>query len=321
MGKGNAAVKQWLKNKERFADLFNGTMFQGKKIILPEELESIESEADILITDKGEQTREIQRYRDLVMRWKSGVHLVILGCENQAKIHYAMPVRNMLYDSLSYTEQVKLIGERSQNEPNKKMTEEEFLSKFCKDDKIYPVITLVLYYGQKKWDASINLYDMFPKEVLKNELEILKKYVPNYQINLVEANNIENLEVFQTDLQEIFGMLQYRNNKKDLVNYIRTKETYFRNVDEETYQVIREFLHSERILKKEISKGQGKGTINMCKALEDLYNDGIEQGEQKKLLDLIKKKLEKGKTVEMIAEELEETTNTIQKLMKELDKE
>ena len=49
-------------------------------------------------------------------------------------------------------------------------------------------------------------------------------------------------------------------------------------MDEETYQAIREFLHSERILKSKIKKEEGKETVDMCKALEDLYNDGIEQG-------------------------------------------
>ena len=49
-------------------------------------------------------------------------------------------------------------------------------------------------------------------------------------------------------------------------------------MDEETYQVIREVLHSERILKSKIKKEEGKETVDMCKALEDLYNDGIECG-------------------------------------------
>ena len=42
MGKSNIAVKQWLRNKKRFADLFNGTIFQGQQIVLPEELEEID---------------------------------------------------------------------------------------------------------------------------------------------------------------------------------------------------------------------------------------------------------------------------------------
>ena len=89
MGTGNTVVKRWLKRKERFADLFNGQLFDGRQVILPEDLEPVDSEADILVTDKSGRKRELQRYRDIVMQWKKGPLLVILGCENQAKIHYA----------------------------------------------------------------------------------------------------------------------------------------------------------------------------------------------------------------------------------------
>ena len=107
MGKGNAAVKQWLGNPRRFADLFNGIVFQGKQVILPEDLHPATGETDILVSDKNEKAKEVQRYRDIIMRWEQGAYLVLLACENQENVHYAMTVRNMLYDSLSYVEQIR----------------------------------------------------------------------------------------------------------------------------------------------------------------------------------------------------------------------
>ena len=108
--------------------------------------------------------------------------------------------------------------------------------------------------------------------------ELLREYVPNYRINLVDAGNLEHLERFQSDLQEILGMLKCRGNKKELLDYMNKRESYFRNVDEETYQVMREFLHSEKMLKENVERIEGKETVDMCKALDELYNDGIEQG-------------------------------------------
>ena len=32
------------------------------------------------------------------------IRLIVLACENQDEIHYAIPVRNMLYDALNYVE-------------------------------------------------------------------------------------------------------------------------------------------------------------------------------------------------------------------------
>lgn len=57
-------------------------------------------------------------------------------------------------------------------------------------------------------------------------------------------------------------------------------------MDEDTYHVIREFLHSERILKKEVSRRIGEERIDMCKALEELYNHG-KVDREKEMLQLI----------------------------------
>lgn len=37
MGKGSIAVKQWLRNKRQFADLYNGIVFKGEQVVLLEE--------------------------------------------------------------------------------------------------------------------------------------------------------------------------------------------------------------------------------------------------------------------------------------------
>lgn len=100
-----------------------------------------------------------------------------------------------------------------------------------------------------------------------------------------DAGNVHCVENFHSDLQQIFGMLKCRGNKRDLVEYIRKNQWYFRNVDEDIYHVIRELLHSERILKKEVSSANGEECVDMCKALEELYNDGYELGMSKGAID------------------------------------
>ena len=56
----------------------------------------------------------IQKYRDIIKKaivMKSdNAYLVLCGIENQTDIHYAMPVRNMLYNALSYYEQMEKIA-------------------------------------------------------------------------------------------------------------------------------------------------------------------------------------------------------------------
>lgn len=67
-----------------------------------------------------------------------------------------------------------------------------------------------------------------------------------------------------------------------------------------------------------MTRVEEKEGVNMCKALDDLYNDGIEQGEDRKLMELVQKKLQRGCTIPEIAEMLEESEGTIEKVVKRL---
>ena len=42
------------------------------------------------------------RVRDVVKKMAFGVEFVVLRIESQQKIHYAMPLRTMLYDGMRY---------------------------------------------------------------------------------------------------------------------------------------------------------------------------------------------------------------------------
>ncbi len=342
MGKSDIAVRKLLRDKKRFADLFNGTIFGGKQVINPEELEEKDSEGSVIITDKNNNEKGVQKYRDITMRWKQGVDLSILACENQKKVHYAMPVRMMLYDGLTYTDQICQIWKN--REPDTHVTEEEYLSNFRKEDKIYPVISLVFYYGLKEWDGSRDLHGMFHQNGLFGREEILKKYVPNYPLNLIDAGNVEDIEKFQTDLQLIFGMLQFREKREGIKEYIDSHRGYFENVDIETYQAMRELMHSEKQLKPMKELKERKGRVNMCKALEALYEDGvkvgmergieagmergieagmergIEAGTRQKLCELVEKKLKKGMSATEIADMLEEDETVIAQIVEDIIK-
>lgn len=306
MGRADVAVRRWLGDKERFADLFNGTVFQGEEVVLAEDLEEQKGESSLIVTDKNKNEKAVQKYRDIVMRWNGKLNLAVLAVETQDKIHYAMPVRNMVYDGLDYAEQVRKV----QKEHKGKYTiSEEFLSGFNKEDKIYPVITLVFYYDTKKWDAAKDLYDMMGLEDEIKKYPLLKQYIPNYHINLVDAGRIEEGKQFRTDLHEVLGMLRYRGDKEGLQKYMSDHEPYFSNLDKDSYYAIGSFLQSKRLLKK-IEENNRKGKemrLDMCKALEELYADGIEQGKRDTAINL--KKM--GMTVDQIAQAVGEDGNVV----------
>ncbi|OUP18685.1 hypothetical protein B5F29_10365 [Lachnoclostridium sp. An196] len=316
MGRDNVIVNRWFSQKERFADLMNGCLFQGQQIILPEQLEKLDRETDLFIPGKPGtemiQGKGIQRYRDVAMRWEDRAELAILALENQERVHYAMPVRTMIYDGLSYAEQIEE-NWKDRKDTGDRTSRDEFLSHFRKTDKLYPVITLVFYYGSRPWDGSRDLHGMIFPEGAGCEREGLRKYIPNYRINLVDAERLQDINVFQTDLQYVLNMIKYRQKKEKILEYVEANRSYFQRMNMDTYQALSVFLNSEKWL-EEISVPEGKGEMDMCKALEDIYEDG----KIEKLREQVSKKLQKGKSLETIAEELEESAETISQLAKEL---
>ena len=316
MAKKAAIVKQWIENRKRFANLFNAKIFKGVQVIKPEDLEPVEGETHIVIQTKAVKKKELHRYRDVTMRWKGKMDLMILAYENQDKIHYAMPVRTMIYDGLSYVQQMKVMWDLRDEAED--ITGDEFLSKFCKDDKICPVITLVFYFGEQEWDASLDLYGMFDIEDILRSNNHLRKYIPNYTINLIDVARLENLDVFQKDLQVIFGLLKCRKEKQKLKQYVEDNKEFFRNVDIDTGMVIGVFMNSDSII-NEIKKQNEGGKVDMCKAMEDWATEEREEGrlegKENTLLDLIRKKLEKGKDIPTIADEIEETEDVVKQMI------
>ena len=193
------------------------------------------------------------------------------------------------------------------------------MSRFRKNDRLIPIISLVFYYGSEPWDGPVDLYDMFQLEGTKEENEILGNYLPNYKINLVDAERLEDVEKFSDDLQVILTMLRYRDSKEELTDYINENKKFFQNVDYETSQAMKAFLNMKQIPGEAEHKEE---MIDMCKAIQEMYDDGVKDGIQKGKIELLKeqiqRKLKKEKTPTQIAEELEESVEVIEKIIKEM---
>ena len=85
---------------------------------------------------------------------------------------------------------------------------------------------------------------------------------------------MEDVSCFRTDLQQVFGMLKYRGEKEKLQRYMQENRDYFGQVDVETYQALGAFLYSGKKLKEVVDSGEEE-QIDMCKALDDIYADGV----------------------------------------------
>ena len=246
--------------------------FNGKKVIQPERLQELDTTelVQLIVKGKNNKNESVQKYRDIlkaaVIMEDENADYLLLGIENQTEIHYAMPVRNMIYDALQYGNQVAAIA--AQNVKEKKApTRAEFLSGFYKADKLRPVITLVLHFGADPWDGATSLHEMmdFP-------LEEMRTFIQDYKIHLIDPAALEpdELEKFSTSLREVLGCIKYSKDKEKLSSFIRNNTRMMLEIN--AARVIQAITNITLDLSEEVEE------VDMCKAIDDMMQDSREEG-------------------------------------------
>lgn len=182
-----------------FTDIANTLLFDGKPILKEDELED-----KFAITDYESNATLYSMERDVSKLWKHGnINIACIGIENQSSKDLNMPLRVIAYDGSEYRKQVDTESAHD----------------------LHPVITLVLYFGQKKWDKPRCLLDRI------NVIPELQPYVSDYKINVFDIShmNIEDANKFQSDFKAIADYYAqvhengiYIANKMKLVHPLET---------------------------------------------------------------------------------------------------
>ena len=312
-------TKQYMRENTVFADAFNFLLYDGENVIRPENLKELDT-TELVVpfavdnTD-NRQAEAVQKYRDIlkmttVMTDDTAAY-VLLGVESQTDVHYAMPVRNIIYDALQYGKQVTEISARNRKKGNQ--TRKEFLFGFHKNDKLIPVITLVIHLGADKWDAPMSLHEMMAVTD-KN----LLKYIQDYRIKLIDPAQIDVTEMdkFQTSLREVLCYIKYSKDADKFTQYMKNNRR-MEQLELNAAQVIREVTNTKFQIPK------GTEVVNVCQAVEVLMdrrkNEGIQQGITQGKLSLLQDLINDGTlTIEAAAAKadmtVEEFTESIKKL-------
>lgn len=284
MGKYDTCMKEFLQNKDRFADLFNGCCFQGRQIIRAEDLR--EASENYVITDKRlpgkTRQKDTEIIRDVKMVLGSGMVLQVLAVENQSYIDYAMPVRCMGYDAAEYRRQLKERKQErrllmnSENRPkNPAVSMDETLSGILSSDRLHPVYTLCLYSGTEPWNGPRKLSDMMAFDPQNKNLQSLFE---EYHLHLFCINEQHVFDAFRSDLKPLFQAINCRNNKKKMIELMKD-ETYS-HLNEDTWDAIAVMTDNAAMLqKKYLYKTENqKEEFNMCQALQELMQDERNEG-------------------------------------------
>ena len=269
MGTKDAKAKEYLSDNDRFADLCNVVLFDGAQMIKAGDLQEKDAAEVLPVLGKSGKEFQVQKARDLlkqvVVKSCGSAYIMLIGLEAQADIHYAMPVKVMIYDALNYGAQVKEI-ERTHRRERDEGTSAEFLSGFHKEDKLIPVITITVYLGAEKWDGPRCLQDM-----LGSIDDHLKRFVCDYPINLVIPREIEDFGRFQTSLGTVLEVIKASEDKEALKRLFATKPKC-KAMDNESVLAINTFIGVN------IPVNEEGGVTDMCKAWEDQRKEDLQTG-------------------------------------------
>ena len=306
MGKTDIEVREYFQNRERFADLFNYMLYDGRQVLQPQDLRPADT-AEIAVPYGNKAREPVQRFRDnamvcSVMRDDRTAY-VVLGVESQTYVHYAMPVRNMLYDSMNYAGQVERAGEtyrrkqRMQSQKGESVPEQPaedqhgnepsvtentvtehpakdrrwgdaFLSNFQREDRLMPVITLVVYFSPGQWDGPRSIHEM-----LCVRDEGILRYVPDYRIHLLAPSELADNEYrrFRTSLGQVLEFIRLSGDKEKLDVLVHSDRRY-RSLDRESANLINVVTRSKLTIDEQEEE------IDMCKAIDDMRKESEANG-------------------------------------------
>ena len=245
MGEKDITEKTLEAYNDVFSDIVNGLLFQGKQVVQ----EGALTDAQPFSMYKAEGQLHEQE-RDVAKYWQQpggdgvNVRIAHLGIENQSRLDKDMPIRVIGYDGAAYR------AELSQKER-------------------YPVITLVLYFGEERWRRNRSLYDVI------NVSDEMKPFVNDYRINVFEIAHLpeEAIGCFHSDFKVI---VDYFIHKRENPDYRPTNPVRFDHVDEllKLMAVVTQDDRFAQMLEEEGGKPK-----DMCEVLDRAEARGIAIGE------------------------------------------
>ena len=288
MGLKDTVTTKYMGQNEIFADIFNYFIYEGEQVIAPDSLEELDTrEVDVPYGGEDGAEQPVQRTRDviksLIAMMDGRTAYLILAVENQANIHQAMPVKNMVYDALQYAKQVSnAIASHKRSGDYKETDSDEYLSGFMKQDRLLPVATLVVYFDSKEWDGPMSIHEMFGEQ----DARVLE-LVPDYKINLIAPASMgdDDFDKFRTSLKEVLSFIKYSQDAGRLEEVLKADEG-FRHLGRAEVDVLNACVGAKLTMEK------GEEAIDVCLAIEEMNQKAAKNAAEKERISILLKSIE-----------------------------
>ena len=271
--KKDIAKKRLEDYNDVYADIFNGLLFDGEKVLKEEFLVPLPTEAftrtrNGLLRQGNRDIRKADR--------RGGRYRLICGEENQESRENTMPQRVMGYEYAAYEEQIRTLADQ-----NKAAGKPAITKRIHDDQRLAPVVTIVLYWGDEKWERPLCLHDMldFPPDIADQ----IRPFVADYPINLIQMSRLPAAvrERLTSDFRLLADYAALKNRPDQLKNYMLSHRQIIRH-PEEFLDVLSSVTGDRRYqsIEKEIMARTKKEDVTMCVIIDEFENRGIQKGIQ-----------------------------------------
>jgi hypothetical protein len=284
MGEKDLAQKTLEAYNDVFADIVNVLLFDGRQLVQENELEQESPESIYKVDDKLHELK-----RDVAKYWKhNNIRIALVGLENQIETDKYMPIRVMSYDATAYRQQL-LNQYETDLETGKQVKKKNA-------EPIFPVVTMVLYFGNIPWKKYKTLLEIVK---VPNEL---KPFVSDYNTNIFEIAWLskEQVELFKSDFKIVADyFVQVRTNKE-----YKPSPQIIKHVHE-VLQLMAVFTNDKRF--EEVQNLYIKGEEStMCEVLDKIVAQGEARGEARGEFNILYKQIKKGiLTIEQAAKSID----------------
>ena len=282
-------MKEFLENNAYFVDFFNAYFFDGERVLKPENCMELDSKMN-------DSNMDLEKHVDVIRKYNDGNLYSAFIIENQSYVDMSMVVRAAAYEYVAYERMLK----------NSKKNKSK--------EKLPMVHILVFYTGERPWNAARQLSELVEVD------ERFESYFHDYKMNLIEITGNTSYNFNEEDVYNLFYICR---SIYDQSIYEGTSN-HFGLVKSSVLKVVKTLTDVEWLDLEEL---EGKERIEMCEAekrwLEvkskeweaEGIKKGIEQGSEKKELEMYQTMVDKGFSVSSIASIFSVSEESIRKLL------
>ena len=232
------AAKNFFSDPKIFSEFVNLSLFNGEERIKAEDLREIDPVNSTVFTKNKSLEVLVDNLYDSTVKESDENVYAIIGLESQAYSDKHMVIRAGIASLLIYDNQIATIKE---------------------GEKLKPVYIIVFNMLDRKWSNATDLRKLLSKEAIK----VFGYPLVNAGYYVLDPHELK-VNKISKPLKLVLNIIKNQGDKKELLSYINSEEA-FKNLDYKTAKLL------ETIMKVDIPNDGG---YNMCKAIEDIKNDG-----------------------------------------------